>query len=497
MLGSGLLQVFRERRRAALAIRDQQLIADRRVIAQAHAPGGGRSGQVPPGRRFAAVGRRRGGGGVVERAEAEGRVHHQRGMVGRQALVPLLVLVSLVAVGEVADRLDDDPMHAVPIGCELDAHRLHVASDSLLFQLQQAVAMVLVVDQPIAGQERTQVQGRPSQAGVGVRLAGLVQVIEALKQHRRGRRLVAAQVEGAVGVDAAQFVAADAGRDQYVADLLLGRIDAEGDADTDDGARLPVGDGVVGGVLGLALALAADSLYDLHTAVVAEQVVDDAVGGRDRRLAVTVKARDDCGGLVVIESQEHDDRQVNGGQAALVGHQLGGGDGVQLAGIGEARSGRRDRWRTLEPDPAVGRVGLLVRGHRNPERAVLGRGGVVDLAKQPVERCIRTGPGVGREQVRVDARERNPAIGFGLGQGQQTLGEAAKVVLKRKLRQAGTGVVGGQRGRHRQGPRVVPPPSINWTGARSSRPCVVCRRADKGRPIRQHRWHQLRAAPIG
>jgi len=229
-------------------------------------------------------------------------------------------------------------------------------------------------------------------AGVGVGAAPLVQGIEPVQQHGRRAGLVAAQGEAAVVVDPGELVAADGLGDEHVADALLGRVHAEGDADGDERLRPPGGDGVVGRVL--RLALAADALDDAHAAQGAEQVIGDLLAGLGVRCAPRAEAADHGGGLVLVEAEQHHHRQVAGGQAALIGDQLVRRDGVQLV---QARQGRARR-RALHPDPALGAAGLLVLGDLAAQGDLLRRGRGVDLPQQPVQR----GVGAVLAAVRVD-----------------------------------------------------------------------------------------------
>ncbi len=362
------------------------------------------------------------------------------GMFCGDALVVLLVRAVLVAVAPVADRLDDDPVSLVPVGGELNANRFHLAADRLRLDAPQVVAVVAVIDQLVAREQRAETQLRPGETGVRIGLLARVEMPEALLKRRRGGRFVAAQRESAVRLLTTEFVTTDAFGDENVADRLFLRIDAESNADGDDRLRFPGGDRVIGRVLRLAFALRADAQHDTHAAVFAEQVIAHAVARFGRRLRGAMESANDGGGFVVVAGDQDDQRQIAGRNAALIGDQLRRRDGVQLAGGGE----RRPRRRPGEPDPALFGAAFLVGGDFKAQVDSLCGGGVVERALQPVERRVGARRRAQGEQFGMDACDLGTMPG--IGDRQQLLGVLSEARGKLKPSERGTCVVGRKDG---------------------------------------------------
>ena len=216
----------------------------------------------------------------------------------------------------------------------------------------------------------------------------------AAQQAVGGARLAAARREAPVAVDPTGLVVADIVRDQDVADALPGVVDAERDADGDDGAGPQPPDGVVRRRPGAQAALFADEVQDLHAAVDAQVIDGKSARGVGRRLAIgvgeTVQHRV---GFMPVEGDEHHGRAED--HAPLLGLPQGWRDGVQIAGVGKG-------WHAglpLAPNPAAGRSGLLVGGdpHRQWNAPFLRR--FVEGGEQPVQRGVGAGWRAGREQV--------------------------------------------------------------------------------------------------
>lgn len=101
---------------------------------------------------------------AVERAEVERRLDDQRGVLGGQRLVAFLARRALGAVRPVADGLDDQPVDLPAIRGEVNADSFHFTADRFLFELEQRVAVVELVDQLAAAEQGAEADLRPTQA---------------------------------------------------------------------------------------------------------------------------------------------------------------------------------------------------------------------------------------------------------------------------------------------------------------------------------------------
>src|SRR5690606_18931382 len=105
------------------------------------------------------------------------------------------------------------------------------------------------VDQLLAGQDQAKANFRPFDLAAAAADVGLTKAVD---QRVGGMRLVAAWREHPVRVDTSQFIVLQLDGNQHVANLLLGFIDPESDANGNDGSRLPVLNGVLRSLLGCA-----------------------------------------------------------------------------------------------------------------------------------------------------------------------------------------------------------------------------------------------------
>ena len=309
----------------------------------------------------------------VQRADIEGCSDNPCRVEGGLLLIALLRCRAFVAVTEVADRLDHDPVKLLLVGGLLDAQTLHLAADDLSArEFGQGVAVVDVIDQLVARQQHA--VDDPRVAVGTIRLPAVREMGESLNQQRRGRSGQSPWFDDSL-LHFLEFVVVDPRRDQHIADLLLLLVDPEGDAHADDGVWRELPDALLGDQLCFGDSLTGDPMENMGFAVDAEVGVDRSL--TVDLLVVSIEDLLDGLGLVHVEG-EQDDRREAGVSYVLVSDQTLFRNAVKFA---RPRQQRRDR-SSLEPEPAVFRAALL--GPRDERREIdllLFRGFVDRLAQ--------------------------------------------------------------------------------------------------------------------